>query len=158
VSSFTLSLAGISVTLNSFVSNDYPRISLQPLSAVEFSALGTPAVSGSYFEPKYIWSITAMVDKEKRNLIDAIAYEFQARRRALEECDILVIDKTAPVTERNPRSRAIAPGTIQTLLGDSHVVYFAQFKAALTEPIKFSKLGILDSVSFSLVETVRVNP
>jgi hypothetical protein len=56
--SLTLSLAGISVILDKFVNNDYPHVTLQPLSTVEFSSLGAVALSGTYFEPKYLGSVT----------------------------------------------------------------------------------------------------
>lgn len=152
----TLSLAGISITFDKFLSTDYPRITVQPLAAVEFSVLGTPAVSGSYHEPKFIWSVNAICSLEQRYALEALAYEFNTRRRTLQDSDILIYDTTARVVEAIPRTRAIAPSTTEVAISSGHICYYPVFKAALTETIKFSELGHVDSVQFTLVETVKV--
>lgn len=155
----TLSLAGITVTIDSFIGGEYPRVTVQPLSAVEFSALGTPAIQGTYFESKYLWQFTAFCDRNSRQLVEAIAHEFQTRRRALQECDILLLDTTAYITERAPRSRAIVPGGVEVSInGGSHLSYHAQFHACITDGPKFSSNGRVDVLSMALTETVRVSP
>lgn len=152
----TLSIAGLSVEFDKFLESDYPRVTVQPLSVVEFSILGTPAIQGSYFEPKFLWNFTAVCDQQQRDLLEAIAYEFHTRRRTLADGDILIYDTTATLIERS-RSRAIVPGTAEVKLnGETHTVYYGQFKAGLTDGPKFSKLGRYDSVSVSLTETIKV--
>lgn len=154
----TLELAGLSVTFSDFINSEYPRITVQPLSAVEFSALGTPAIQGTYFEPKSMWQFSAYLDRHQRQLIEALAEEFHTRRRNLQDCDILLLDTTAHITERSPRSRGIVPGGIEILTGSSHISYHAQFLAAITDGPKFSSNGIVDVLSMSLTETIRTKP
>lgn len=156
--SLTLSLAGISVTLEKFLSTDYPRITIESLAAVEFSALGTPAISGSQFEPKFLWNISCLVNQQQRDLLEAIAYEFQTRRRALQACDILIYDRTATLKERSPRSRALVPTTAElSLNGGTHTAYYGQFYAGITEGPRFTKQGRLDAMSLVLTETIKVS-
>lgn len=154
----TLSLAGLSVTFSKFINTNYPRVTVQPLSVMEFSAFGTPAISGSYFEPKYLWQLEALCDRTQRQMIEAIAYEFHTRRRALQDSDILLLDTTAYVTERLPRSRGIVPGGVETAINGTHLSYHGQFKTAISDGPKFSSNGRLDVLSISLTETVRVQP
>lgn len=155
----TLSLSGLSVTFNKFTSNEYPRITVQLLSVVEFSALGTPAISGTHHQAKYLWQFQAICDRTQRHLVEAIAHEFHTRRRNLEECDILVLDTTAYITERSPRTREIVPGAIETSInGGTWVAYHAQFLAAITDGPTFATSGTngrVDVLSMSLTETVR---
>lgn len=153
----TLTLAGLSVTLKDFLNNEYPRVTVQPLSAVEFSALGTPAIQGTYFEPKHLWNINAFVTKEQRDLLEAISFEFHARRRALAPCDILILDTTATVKERSPRSRAIVPNTEQVVLAANAIAYYSQFLAGITDGPKFTQSGRLDAVTMTLIETIKAN-
>lgn len=155
----TLSLADLEVTFSDFVDNNYPRITVQQLSAVEFSALGTPAIQGTYFEPKFMWQFQAYCDRQQRQLIEAIAFEFHTRRRNLQDCDILVLDTTAFVTERSPRSRGIVPGTSEILINSgTYLSYHAQFLGAITDGPKFSSNGRVDVLSMSLTETIRTKP
>lgn len=155
----TIKLAGLEVTFSDFIDNNYPRITVQPLSAVEFSALGTPATQGTYFEPKFMWQFSAYLDRHQRHLIEAIAYEFHTRRRNLQDCDILLYDTTAYITERSPRTRGIVPGTSEVLInGGTHLSYHATFFCAITDNLKFSSNGIVDVLSMSLTETIRTKP
>lgn len=158
----TLSLAGLEVTFYKFVSSEYPRISVQQLSVVEFSALGTPAISGSFHSAKYLWQFQALCDRTQRHLVEAIAHEFHTRRRNLEECDILVLDTTAYITERSPRSRGIVPGAVPTSInGGTYLSYHAQFLAAITNGPTWATSGTngrVDVLSLTLTETVRTKP
>lgn len=158
----TLSLSGLSVTFHKFVSSEYPRITVQPLSVVEFSALGTPSISGTYHQAKYLWQFQAICDRHQKQLVEAIASEFHTRRRALEECDILVLDTTAYITERSPRSRGIVPGGIETSInGGTHLAYHAQFLGAITNGPTWATSGTngrVDVLSMSLTETIRTKP
>lgn len=154
--SLTLSLAGISVTLDKFINNEFPRVTLQPLGAVEFSAYGSVALQGSYHEPKWIWTVTALIDPQQRALLDAIAYEFQTRRRELVDCDILLYDTTSPIIERSPRTRALVPDTAETAIGGSHTQFFGQFFAGITDGPKYSQNGRKIVATLVLTETVKV--
>lgn len=153
----TLSIAGIGVELTRFPNNEYPRATMQALGAVEFSALGSAALQGSHFEPKFIWTISALVEYEQRALMEALAFEFQTRRRERIDCNILVYDTTATIVERS-RTRDLVPNTSETLLpGSTHVSYYAQFNAAITDGPKYSASGRFDVLSLVLVETIKVS-
>lgn len=152
----TLSLAGISVTFSPkslLSSNEYPRVAIQN-SAVEFSANGTPAVNGSAFAQKHLFTITAICTREQRQLLEAIAAEFQEKRRALLDSDILLYDGTAPIVEKPPLRQSI-PGTTMVAIAGGYFSYYAVFKVALTESPKFSKLGAYDAATLTLIETIR---
>ena len=152
----TLSLAGITVTISKFINTEFPRVTVQPLGAVEYSVLGSVALQGSYFEPKYMWQFQALCDKEQRLLLEALAFEFQTRRRALEECDILIYDTTAPLVEQS-RTRAIVPNTTEMAInGGTHLAYYACFKSAIVDGLKPSQNGRLDMLQLTLSETVKV--
>lgn len=155
--SLTLQLAGVSVTLNNFLSSEFPRILIQQLSSVEYSAYGNPGTFGSLHEPKFMWQVTALIEKEQHLLLEAIAYEFHTRRRSLEECDILLWDTTAPIIERSPRSRAIVPAGEEILFNNgSHSQFFGQFKVAIVDGPKYTSSGRYITVTMALNETIKV--
>ncbi|MGL4618742.1 MAG: hypothetical protein ACRCZS_06740 [Chroococcidiopsis sp.] len=150
----TLSLAGLTVSFNKFTSSDYPRILVTPLSQVEYSASGTPSISGTLYQPKYLWNFTAFCDFTQRNLIEALAEEFDYRRRNLFDADILLEDTTALIVERAPQTR-VNVGAIDTIPG-GYLAYHAAFKCALTDVPKFTQQGRLDILSLTLAETIKV--
>lgn len=157
--SITLSLGGLSLTLNKFTGTDNIRSSFQPPSTLEFSALGTPAIGGIAVEAKQIWSFGAAINQTERDTLEAILWEFQYRRRSLLDYDVLISDRTSRIVERLPRSRAIVPLTAERLIGLTHTAYFSQFKAVFTEIPKFtlprdacSKNSL---VTLTLIETVK---
>ena len=157
MSFLTLDLDSISVTFSSFANNEYPRTTVQPLSSVEFSVLGTPSIQGSYFEPKYMWNISAYIDREQREMLDAIAHEFHTRRRNLDDANILIYDRTATVAEKN-RTRSLVPNTVETAIGGGFVVYYAVFKAAIVDGPKYSQQGRKIVATLGLTETIKVVP
>lgn len=151
----TLSIAGISINLPRFLGTDYPRAAVQ-FSNMEFSSNGTPAINGAFFEAKMTWAINALCDRATQKLIAAITYESDYQRRHGANYDILLYDYTAPVVERAPRTRALAPGAVEVGIGSAHIEYFAVFKAAVTQPLKLTESGKYVSVSLSLTETIKV--
>ena len=103
-----------------------------------------------------MWQFQALVEKEQRFLFDALAFEFQTRRRALQEFDILLYDTTDPIIERS-RTRQIVPNTTETVInGGTHIAYHACFKCAITDGPKPSQNGRLDVLQLVLVETIKV--
>lgn len=152
----TLTIGTLSVRFGQFLDTSYPRSVIQQ-ATVEFSAMGTPAIQGSTFEAKHIWTVNTACDLEQRDLIEAIAYEFDAQRRSFGNHNILLYDNTAPIIERVPRTRALAPGATEQLLGGgAYTRYYAQFYAGITENPKFSKAGKKDFLTLSLTEAIRV--
>lgn len=150
----TLSLAGLTVSFNKFTSNEYPRMLVTPLSQVEYSAYGTPSISGTLYQPKYLWNFQAFCDRTQKNVIEAIAEEFDYRRRNLFDADILLEDTTALIVERAPQTR-LAVGAIDVIPG-GYLAYHAAFKCALTDVPKFTLSGRLDILSLTLAETIKV--
>ena len=152
----TLSLAGVSVTMNKFLNNEYPRVGVNS-AKVEYSIDGTPATSGSYTESKYLWVVNAIVSPSQKDLLEIIWWESEDRRRRLtNDADILIYDRTSTVKEKTPRSRGIVPNAAEVMINENYIAYYAQFWGIMTTDLKFSKLGIFDAVSFSMAETVRV--
>ncbi len=152
--SLELSIAGVSVTFNKFTNTDYPRIRVTP-ATLEYSAHGTPALAGTYYEPKHLWSFTALCDRTQKNLLQAIYAEFDYRRRNLFDADILLLDRTELLVERAPQSRAIVPDSIIDTIASGYICYHAQFKSAITDGPKFTEQGKLNVVSLTLAETVK---
>lgn len=150
-----LTIADISVILSKFLSNDYPRITVEPLTTVEYSAFGNPGLSGTYYQAKYLWSINAAIYPEQKELLEIIWDESERRRRNLEDADILIYDYSSTIKEKT-RTRQLIPGTSEVIINGNYISYYAQFKGVIVSQIKFTKLGIFDSVNFSLAETVKV--
>lgn len=153
----TIKLADLSVTFDSFVNSEYPRVTVQPAS-VEYSALGTPALSARYYENKHLWSVNAICDRHQRETLELILWESEDRRRKLLNADILIYDTTAAIRELAPRSRGLVPNTTETIINGRYVAYYAQFYGIITTDLKYSISGIVDVVTFSIAETVRVLP
>lgn len=148
-----LSIGTLSVTFDKFTNTEYPRIKVNP-ATVEYSAFGTVALGGSYYESKYLWNFQAFCDFTQRNLIEAIAEEFDYRRRNLLDAGILLEDTTAKFIERAPQTRANV-GSID-LIDGGYLAYDAVFKVALTDMPKFTQQGRLDILSLTLAETIKV--
>lgn len=105
---------------------------------------------------KHLWTISAIVKEDQRQLIEAIAYEFHEKRRNLDDCDILIYDTTATVVEQT-RTRDIVPDTSeQSINNGSHIAYYGVFKGAITEGPKFGGQGRYDILTMALTETILV--
>lgn len=155
-----LSFAGIEVTLSKFIADDQPRTIIQS-PALEYSAHGTPALQGTAYPAKYLWTINVAITNSDRDLLEALVYEFEEARRNLTSSDILIYDTTSRIRERSPRSRAIVAGTTERLInGGTHSAYFAQFNAVIIQMPKYTLpktcLGYNHIVTMSLSETMRV--
>jgi hypothetical protein len=156
MSSITLSIASISVILDTFINTDYPRIEARENGGVAYSIAGTPAVSGFVYEPKHIWVISALCSSAQWDALEAIYLESERRRRNLLDYDVLIEDLVTDFKELQPRTRSLIPDTLEELLYGSYSKYYAQFKAAFTERPKRTETGRLLSVSCQLQETVKV--
>ncbi|MGL5923256.1 hypothetical protein [Chroococcidiopsis sp.] len=150
-----LSIGSLSVTFDKFTNTDYPRIKVNP-ATVEYSAAGTVALGGPYHEQKHLWSFNCHCDRTQRNLIEAIAAEFDYRRRNLLDADILLEDTTSLLVERAPISRAMVQNTATDSIAEGYLCYYAKFKTAITDGPKFAEQGRLDILSLTLAETIKV--
>lgn len=150
-----LSIGSLSVTFDKFTNTDYPRIRVTP-ATVEYSAYGTPALGGPYHDQKHLWSFNCHCSSTQRNLIEAVAAEFDYRRRNLLDADILLEDTTSLLVEKSPITRAIVEGTATDSIAEGYLCYFAKFKTAITDGPKFVEQGRLDILSLTLAETIKV--
>lgn len=146
----TLSISSISVTLKRFVS--YDRI-LADTGTTEYSIVGTPLDSGPVYEPKHIWTISAMVTYEQWYAIGAIFGECDRLRRTQGNYRIIVDDSIQDFVEQGARTRVLAPGGTQTSFTGG-VAYPARFYARMFEPkSQWQKNGLYPYVaSFVLRE------
>jgi hypothetical protein len=126
----TLSVSNISVTLKRFVS--YDRI-LADTGQTEYSIVGTPLDSGPVYEPKHIWTISAMVTIEQWRALGAIFGECDRLRRTQGNYRITVDDSIQEFIEQGTRTRALASGGVQAYFTGG-VAYPARFYARMLEP------------------------
>lgn len=126
----TLSISSISVTLKRFVS--YDRIPADT-GQTEYSIVGTPLDSGPVYEPKHIWTISAMVTIEQWRALGAIFGECDRLRRTQGNYRITVDDSIQDFIEQQYRSRALVPGGEQKYFTGG-VSYPARFHARMFEP------------------------
>ncbi|MEH2201179.1 hypothetical protein [Nostoc sp.] len=125
-----LSISGISVTLKRFVS--YDRL-LADTGQTEYSIVGTPLDSGPFYEPKHIWTISAMVTIEQWRALGAIFGECDRLRRTQGNYSIIVDDSIQDFIEQGAGTRAIAAGGTRTYFTGG-VSYPARFYARMFEP------------------------
>ncbi|MEH2029809.1 MAG: hypothetical protein V7K67_09055 [Nostoc sp.] len=126
----TLSISSISVTLKRFVS--YDRI-LADTGQTEYSIAGTPLDSGPVYEPKHIWTISAMVTLPQWYAIGAIFGECDRLRRTQGNYSIIVDDSIQNFVEQGAMTRALVPGGAQISFTGG-IAYPARFYARMFEP------------------------
>lgn len=90
-------------------------------------------------------------------MLEALAFEFHTRRRALSDADILLLDLTAPLVERSPKSRASVPESVETAFNNgSYIQFFGQFKVGIVDGPKYASEGRYITVTMTLSETTKV--
>lgn len=125
----TLSISSFSVTLKRFVS--YDRIPADT-GQTEYSIAGAPLDSGPQYEPKHIWTVSAMVTIDQWRGLEGIFGECDRLRRTQGNYRIIVEDSIQDFVEAT-QTRAIAAGGAQTFFTGG-VSYPAQFYARMFEP------------------------
>ena len=160
----TLSIGDLSLTLTKFSDRQLPRTHVEPHSGVEYSIWGTTIGDGPVFQPKYTWSVNAIVghcqEQQAERMLGAIYAEFDYRRRTMphENAQIRLIDTNQEIQEKAPQTRALAPGASITNLPGNYLSYFAQFDVWFVQPPTYSEEGRIRIANFSLQETGRVLP
>jgi len=146
----TLSISSISVTIKRFISYDR---TLATTGETDYSIVGTPLDSGPFYEPKHIWTISAMVTQDQWYAIGAIFGECDRLRRTQGNYRIAVDDSIQDFIEQGYRTRALALGGGQTNFTGG-VAYPARFYARMLEPkSQWQKNGLYPYVaSFVLRE------
>jgi hypothetical protein len=128
-SSITLILGSLSVSFTKFVEPRFPRARAVDGGKLEYSASGNAIGDGPAYEPPHLWSFSVYCTDQDMRILGAMYYESDARRRQLPQIntELTLIDKVREYQERSPRTRVIAPGASEVMVGGSHVSYFAQF-------------------------------
>ena len=152
--SLTLSINTLSVTLDRFTA--YDRILADP-GQIEYAVVGTPLDSGPQYEPKMVWTVSAMVTWEEWHTLGAIFLSSDSLRRQNGNYRVLVQDSVQNFIESGIRTRAIAiGGTEETFPGGT--AYPAQFYCRMFEPkSQWQRNGLYPYIaSFTLRELDKV--
>ncbi|MEH2393683.1 MAG: hypothetical protein V7K21_19150 [Nostoc sp.] len=99
----------------------------------EYSIVGTPLDSGPVYEPKHIWTVSAMVTQTQWWALGAIFGECDRLRRTQGNYRITVDDSIQDFVEQGARTRALASGGTQISFTGG-VSYPARFYARMFEP------------------------
>ncbi len=146
------------VRLERFLNNSLPRIDADGQSdSVLITASGSKVIQGTDYDNISLWNVDAYCEKEDFDNLCIIQIESKWRRQNGQDPNILVTDTTQYHRERTARTRALAPGTIQTTRG-SYVLYYAQYWAIMTSRPIAAQTGNGFSVRFTLQETERTTP
>lgn len=151
---FLVTLGSLSLEISRVSNSQYPRAVVEPLPKVEYSINGSVVGDGPNFAPKSIWAINAFLKEEERDILIAIHSEFDYLRRTLQIADISLADYTLPYIERSPRTKALAPGTVEQTVEQNigQLKYFATFKTWMVQPPQFENGGRYTLASFTLQE------
>lgn len=133
-----LSIDSYAVAMTQFVSGGYERLSPE-VGSLEYSLAGVALVDGQLYEPKFTWTIKALLTEDQKQQLNAIFRRSERKRRTLQGFAIRVHDSIEPIEEDSAgRSRALADGA--TVSGTDPISYYAQFDARMFEP-RFEQSG-----------------
>jgi len=154
-----LIFADLDLTIYDVVDPKFPRTRSDPVASVEYSVAGTPILDGPSFEPKYIWTISCLLENDDAIALKLIYHESDKKRRLppYGSSEITIIDYFDPVAEKVPRTRAIAPDSVETVVRPGYISYHAQFKGFLLKEPEFSEEGIYRLANFTLVESSKIS-
>jgi hypothetical protein len=138
----TLTLDTFSATLTQFLaSNGYERTVIAPGGEVEYSLDGTPIVDGQLYEPKFVWTLGALVTQAQYRQLKLIYRRSERKRAADQDFAIAVADYVENYFEdQTGRTRALAPGGTVISIDGEGLEYPALFHVRLYEP-KFERTG-----------------
>ena len=156
-SSITLILDSLSVSFTRFVDPKFPRARAVDGGKLEYSANGNAIGDGPVYEAPHLWSFSVYCTEQDMRILGAMYHESDARRRVLPQIntELTLVDMVREYQERSPRTRAIAPGTSEVMVGASHVSYFAQFHVWFVAEPEFDKAGDKRIAHLSFQETEK---
>jgi hypothetical protein len=126
----TLTIDTITTTLTRFTG--YERV-LADTGQTEYSIIGTPLDTGPVYEPKHVWTISAMVTYEQWFALGAIFRKSDNLRRIQGNYRISLEDSVENFVESGVRTRALARfGNEVNFAGG--VAYPAAFYTRMFEP------------------------
>lgn len=156
-----LDLGSLSVTIDRFVGEKYPRVHIDT-GSTEYSMYGNLIGYGRAVEEPHMWTVEALVTMEEAEILTAMYWEHSRLKRIKSVPDVTVTDTTFVFTERSPRTRAKAasPFDTETTFATSYVKYYAQYYAWFqARPEILYRGHRYANVSFTLYETEnKVSP
>ncbi|MHC5897291.1 hypothetical protein [Nostoc sp.] len=157
MSGITLILDNLSVTFTKFLDPKFPRARALDGGKLEYSANGSSIGTGPVFEQPHLWTFSVYCTEQDMRILGAMYHESDARRRVLPQIntEITLIDRVREYQERSPRTRVIAPGTSEVMVGASHISYFAQFHVWFVAEPEFDKAGDKRIAHLSFQETAK---
>ncbi|MEH2070004.1 MAG: hypothetical protein V7K47_17895 [Nostoc sp.] len=160
MSGITLILDSLCISFSNFLDPKFPRARAIDGGKLEYSANGNGIGDGPVFEQPHLWTFSVYCTEQDMRILGAMYHESDARRRQLPQTntEITLIDKVREYQERSPRTRVIAPGTSEVMVGASHVSYFAQFHVWFVGEPEFDKAGDkrIAHLSFQEIEKFAV--
>ena len=155
MSSITLLINNLSLEISKFLSPQIPRARIKPQPTLEYSIYGAPIGTGPIFNPKFHWTINAILTSEQVSTLEAIYAEFiyQAKNGAN---GILIEDRIHPIIEKTPQTRSAINGTSTTTINGGYIKYYAKYYAWIIESPTYEKAGINFNTTFQLQETNKI--
>ncbi|MEH2458281.1 hypothetical protein [Nostoc sp.] len=155
MSDITLALDNLYVICTNFLEPKFPRGRAVEGGKLEYSVNGNPIGDGPVYEQPHLWTFSVYCSIQDIRILGAMYHESDARRRQLPQIstELTLIDQVQEYQERSPRSRAIAPGSNEVIVGAIHVSYFAQFHVWFTKEPEFDKAGDKRIAHLSFQET-----
>jgi hypothetical protein len=122
----------------------------------EYSIYGTPLDSGTFYDPKHIWTISCFLTKEEYQALQAIFSYHDKHRRSQQDYRITLRDRIEQYTESaSTPSRGVVPGGVVTTVGSS-ISYPASFYVRMFSPAAVIQAGLRSRLAtFTLKELDR---
>lgn len=136
-----------------FTNASFPREKVGGPS-LSYSSYGSPIREGTFYEPKHIWNLEALLDANNLLILDRLYSAWLLSRPVP---NIVLTDLTRRISEPSPRTRSLASGTVESASG-AIVSYFANFNAEFSQEPKYSKEGKFVRAQVQLMETVKTAP
>lgn len=148
--SLTLSLQDLNLNiLEHYITSIQPFVPIE-WATIGYTVAGVATAKGRQHEPRLTWNLTALLVEDEMNLLRAMIFRADKFRRMYRPIGITLIDGIQKYVEDAPRTRALAPGATERVIG-SRVEYFGMFQVALFN-LKTPKQGRFYECSWDMVE------
>ena len=117
------------------------------------SVVGAAIATGTIYPHYYGKSVGCLLKEDGKMSLLAIREKIENNRRNFEtNPGAIAIDKLRPFLEEPPRTRDLAPLSVETLREDGTIEYYGQFRVWLTNLRISAKKGLFYEVTFNLEE------
>jgi hypothetical protein len=150
-----ISLGTRTVTFRGIIGGFKPPRVRSAMPEIERSASGNTIVRGAVTELPHLWEFQSVLSKPDWLILEAIAFDYDERRRNFQDFKMLLTDTFFEHIERAPRTRATAPAPLNqvTTIGDS-ISYYAQFYALFAKMPEAVQTGRLSNSEECVVVSV----